>query len=78
MKEVIAHITPEQFTAIMTAIITAIGVQIVNIIIALRAGKKVEETVKKVEAHDARSAARAREAGHDPNPRVLPEDKGNV
>jgi hypothetical protein len=61
----------DAFDVAIVAIITAICTGIAGIITTVHTGKKIEK-------HDERSAARARESGQSDNPVILPEDKGHV
>lgn len=78
MKETVARLTPEQWSTLihtaeyaLTATIAALGAVICNIIVAWRTGEKIER-------HDARATARAREKGEVANPQVRAEDRGHV
>jgi hypothetical protein len=67
MKEVVAHWTPEQWIAVIGAIFAGIA----SVIASLRAGQKIDE-------HDARATARARERGEPANPSVTNADRGHL
>lgn len=61
----------DQIKVLLVATITALCSGIAACIIAWRTGQKVEN-------HDARAAARARELGHPANPAVHQSDRGHV
>lgn len=67
MKEVVVHWTVEQWSAIIGAIFAGLAAMIT----AWRTGQKVDQ-------HDARSTARARERGEVSNPQVRAEDRGHL
>jgi hypothetical protein len=67
MKETLAVWSPEQWAVVIGAFFTGLG----SLIFAWRTGQKLEN-------HDARSTARARERGDTANPSVKAEDRGHL